>query len=44
MTRPGPLAAVRAALVGGSLGGLTCALLLRDLGVESRSSNVRRRR
>jgi uncharacterized protein YbjT (DUF2867 family) len=34
MTRRGPLAAVRATVVGGSLGGLTCALLLRDLGVE----------
>ena len=32
--RQGPLALVRAAVAGGSLGGLTCALLLRDLGVQ----------
>ena len=34
MMRQGPLALVRAAIAGGSLGGLTCALLLRDLGVQ----------
>ncbi|HOM14269.1 MAG TPA: hypothetical protein PLB41_13225 [Rubrivivax sp.] len=34
MTTAGPLAGLRAAVVGGSLGGLCCALLLRDLGAE----------
>ena len=34
MARSGPLTALRAAVAGGSLGGLTCALLLRDLGID----------